>query len=273
MTLWQRILRALEVGFEAVLGRARERGDKSEAFTIGVIALGAKLSKADGQVTRDEVRAFREVFHVPEDQHENVGMLFNLARQDVAGFDGYARRIARLFDPRSPELERLMACLFHIASADGEVSPPELDFLAYVADIFGWSAAEFERLALIYRQDLEDDPFSFSGGTRRDWETIRKARNSLVYERDQLASLGLPDELWRCRQATRPDQCGFLPAERPLHRPALGRGLAPAEGRMVALTPGLVKIRAPETGCRVTPGGRPGDSAQSKPPPALRCRW
>ena len=58
MTLWQRILRALEVGFEAVLGRARERGDKSEAFTIGVIALGAKLSKADGQVTRDEVRAF-----------------------------------------------------------------------------------------------------------------------------------------------------------------------------------------------------------------------
>ena len=88
MTLWQRILRALEIGFEAVLGRARERGDKSEAFTIGVIALGAKLSKADGQVTRDEVRAFREVFHVPEDQHENVGMLFNLARQDVAGFDG-----------------------------------------------------------------------------------------------------------------------------------------------------------------------------------------
>ena len=198
MTLWQRILRALEVGFEAVLGRARERGDKSEAFTIGVIALGAKLSKADGQVTRDEVRAFREVFHVPEDQHENVGMLFNLARQDVAGFDGYARRIARLFDPRSPELERLMACLFHIASADGEVSPPELDFLAFVADIFGWSAAEFERLALIYRQDLEDDPFIILGVERdADWETIRKAHRSLVREHhpDQLASLGLPDEL------------------------------------------------------------------------------
>ncbi|MAV47723.1 MAG: hypothetical protein CBC49_000125, partial [Alphaproteobacteria bacterium TMED89] len=138
MTLWQRILRALELGIDVVLGRARDKGDKSEAFTIGVIALGAKLSKADGQVTRDEVRAFRDVFHVPEDQHENVAMLFNLARQDVAGFDGYARNVSKLFDPRSPELERLMACLFHIASADGEVSPPELDFLSYVAEIFGW---------------------------------------------------------------------------------------------------------------------------------------
>ena len=114
MTLWQRILRTLEIGFEAVLGRARERGDKSEAFTIGVIALGAKLSKADGQVTRDEVRAFREVFHVPEDQHENVGMLFNLARQDVAGFDGYARRIAAV-----PKNQLMMQKMF-----SGALWPP-----------------------------------------------------------------------------------------------------------------------------------------------------
>ena len=74
MTLWQRILRALELGIDVVLGRARAKGDKSEAFTIGVIALGAKLSKADGQVTRDEVRAFRDVFHVPEDQHEDSSL-------------------------------------------------------------------------------------------------------------------------------------------------------------------------------------------------------
>lgn len=198
MTLWQRILRALEHGIDAVLGRARDAGDKSEAFTIGVIALGAKLSKADGQVTRDEVRAFRDVFHVPDDQADNVAMLFNLARQDVAGFDGYARNVARLFDPRSPELERLMACLFHIASADGEVSPPELEFLGYVAEIFGWSDAEFERLALIYRQDLDDDPFVVLGVDRdADWDTIKKAHRSLVREHhpDQLASLGLPDEL------------------------------------------------------------------------------
>ena len=198
MTLWQRILRALELGIDAVLGRARAKGDKSEAFTIGVIALGAKLSKADGQVTRDEVRAFRDVFHVPEDQHENVAMLFNLARQDVAGFDGYARNVSKLFEPRSPELERLMACLFHIASADGEVSPPEMDFLGYVAEIFGWKPAEFERLALIYRQDLEDDPFVILGVERdASWNDIKKAHRSLVREHhpDQLASLGLPDEL------------------------------------------------------------------------------
>jgi len=36
------------------------------AFTVGVIALGAKMAKADGIVTRDEVLAFKEVFKVPE---------------------------------------------------------------------------------------------------------------------------------------------------------------------------------------------------------------
>ena len=35
------------------------------AFTVGVIALGAKMAKADGIVTDDEINAFKEVFKVP----------------------------------------------------------------------------------------------------------------------------------------------------------------------------------------------------------------
>ena len=73
-----------------------------------------------------------------------------------------------------------------------------MDFLGYVAEIFGWNPAEFERLALIYRQDLEDDPFVILGVERdASWSDIKKAHRSLVREHhpDQLASLGLPDEL------------------------------------------------------------------------------
>jgi DnaJ like chaperone protein len=37
------------------------------AFTVGgVIALGAKMAKADGLVTEDDVNAFKEAFKVPE---------------------------------------------------------------------------------------------------------------------------------------------------------------------------------------------------------------
>jgi hypothetical protein len=42
------------------------------AFTVGVIALGAKMAKADGVVTPDEVLAFKEVFKVPDGEMENV---------------------------------------------------------------------------------------------------------------------------------------------------------------------------------------------------------
>ena len=55
------------------------------------------MAKADGQVTRDEVSAFREVFHIPENALEQAARVFNLARQDVSGFELYARNIARMF--------------------------------------------------------------------------------------------------------------------------------------------------------------------------------
>src|SRR5271166_472281 len=71
--------------------------DKQVAFTVGVIALGAKMAKADGIVTRDEIEAFKEVFKVPPGEEQNVGRLFNFAKQDVAGYESYARQLYRLF--------------------------------------------------------------------------------------------------------------------------------------------------------------------------------
>src|SRR5271166_2247493 len=70
--------------------------DKQVAFTVGVIALGAKMAKADGIVTRDEIAAFKEVFKVPPGEEQNVGRLFNFAKQDVAGYESYARQLYRL---------------------------------------------------------------------------------------------------------------------------------------------------------------------------------
>ncbi len=64
--------------------------DKQVAFTVGVIALGAKMAKADGVVTRDEIQAFKEVFKIPKGEEQNVARIFNLAKQDVAGFELYA---------------------------------------------------------------------------------------------------------------------------------------------------------------------------------------
>ena len=197
--LFDRIGHLLEKGFDAAWRAGFRDGDRdperSEAFTVGVVALGAKLAKADGRVTRDEITAFKQVFHVPKSEERNVGRLFNLARQSVAGYEHYAVEIAKLFEPRSPVLERLMACLFHIASADGECSDEEMAFLLSVANIFGFIDEEFDRLSLVYRQDLTDNPFEILGlDESASLADARAQYRKLVREHhpDQLDSLGLP---------------------------------------------------------------------------------
>src|SRR5689334_10084205 len=78
-------------------------GLREIAFTIGVIALGAKMARVDGDVTRDEVEAFRSFFHVPPGEEKNVQRFFGLAKRDAAGFEPYARQVAALF-PDAPEI-------------------------------------------------------------------------------------------------------------------------------------------------------------------------
>ncbi len=117
--------------------------DKQVAFTVGVIALGAKMAKADGVVTRDEVEAFKEVFKIPPGEEHNVARLFNLAKQDVAGFEMYARQLDRLFHDNRALLTDVMDGLFHIAVADGKLHPNEERFLIAVSKEFGFTEQEF----------------------------------------------------------------------------------------------------------------------------------
>ncbi len=170
MSLWSRISEALSAlakgeGLGPVFDRLRatpEHGPgRSVGFTIAVIALGAKMAKADGQVTRDEVAAFRRVFTIPKSEESSAARVFNLARQDVAGFDSYARKIRAMFNPADRDVMiDLMEGLFHIALADGEFHPAEEAFLREVARIFGLGDACFRSLRARY---VNDDPYAVLG--------------------------------------------------------------------------------------------------------------
>ena len=104
-------------------------------FTMAIIALSAKLAKADGQVTRDEVAAFKKVFEIRPEDAPQVGHLYNIARQDTAGFETYARQIGRLFRDEPDMLRDVMTGLLLIAKADGVIDKSEHDFLAQVASV------------------------------------------------------------------------------------------------------------------------------------------
>ena len=208
MSIWSRISDALEAlrageGLTAVFDRLRSPPERSVAFTIAVIALGAKMAKADGQVTRDEVTAFREVFHIAAQDEAGAAKVFNLARQDAAGFEEYARRIRAMFSGQPDTLRDLLEGLFHIAMADGFYHPNENAFLEEVNRIFGVPEAEFNALRMRFAPDAPQDPYTVLGvDPRADFKEIRKAYLKLVRENhpDVMIARGLPEEAMRLAQ-------------------------------------------------------------------------
>jgi len=181
----------------AVFDQLRAPPERSVAFTIGVIALGAKLAKADGTVTRDEVAMFRAVFTIPASEEKNAARIFNLARQDVAGFDAYARKIAGLFPPGDPVLRDLLEGLFLVAMADGTFHPAEEAFLRDVAEAFGLGDRCFRVMLGRFVPGSDPDPFDMLELTpEADLQAAKSAYRRLVREShpDALRARGVPDE-------------------------------------------------------------------------------
>ena len=176
---------------------ARAQSERQVAFTIGVIALGAKMAKADGRVTRDEVAAFRQIFHVPPGEMANVARVFNLAKKDIAGYEAYAGQLAQLFGPGSEILEDVLDGLFHIAKADGVVHPSERAFLEQVARRFGFSGENFDRISARHIEPDEGDPYVMLGLNRGvDDEELKRVYRKLVRENhpDRMIARGVPEE-------------------------------------------------------------------------------
>jgi DnaJ like chaperone protein len=197
MSIWVKIAEQVTaLGSDIVAGLRRIAGksdagpadpERSVGFTIGMIALGAKMAKVDGAVTEREVKAFREVFHIPPDELPNVAYVFNLAKQEVAG----------LFGDQPGVLEDVLDGLFHIAKADGAVGQPEIAYLRNIADIFGLS----ERFRCIRARHVvatEDDPYVVLGvDPCVDNKELRRLFRQIVreYHPDRHIAAGMPKEM------------------------------------------------------------------------------
>jgi DnaJ like chaperone protein len=173
---------------------------REAAFAIAMIALSAKMAKADGVVSRSEVDAFCRIFTIPRGEERNVGRVYNLAKQDVAGFDAYAREIARLLADDPTTLEAVLDGLFDIARADGAVHERELAYLGEVGRLFGLDETAFARVRA--RHVIEDggDPYLILEADRSwDYNRLRRQYRKLVQENhpDRLMAHGVPEEFIR----------------------------------------------------------------------------
>ncbi|MFV0384035.1 TerB family tellurite resistance protein [Paracoccus sp. (in: a-proteobacteria)] len=201
-SFWRRIADRLA----AMLGRqpAATPPERSVAFTIAVIALGAKLAKADGTVRRSEVAAFRRLFIIPRSEEKNAARVFDLARQDVAGFDAWARRIAAMFPPGDAVLTDVLEGLCVIAVADGRMHEAEIAFIDEVGRIFGLTLAQITAIRARHDPNSGCPPCEILGisadtplpEARQRWRRLIREAHP-----DRAIARGLPPEAVRLAEA------------------------------------------------------------------------
>ena len=170
---------------------------RQAAFTLAIIVLSAKMAKADGQVTRDEIDTFKPIFEIPQKEMPDVGRLFNEARKDAEGFEPYAKQIGEMFVHDQAVRENLLGGLFQIALADGTVHPNELRFLKQVAYCFNLDENDFDRIRLGYIGSNITDPYQILGIDRSASDSkIKKTYRELSRRNhpDTLIAKGMPQE-------------------------------------------------------------------------------
>lgn len=202
MSIWTRISDALKAlasgeGLSALFDGLKTPPERSIGFTIAIIGLGAKMAKADGQVTREEVIVFRQIFQISAEDEDSAAKVFNLARQDVAGYEAYAAKIAAMFKNDREMLIDLLEGLVHIALADGHYHPKEDAFLENVTEIFGLEPRVFKCLRARHVPGMVPDPYSVLGiAPNASYDEIRARYRKLVKEShpDAMIARGLPEE-------------------------------------------------------------------------------
>ncbi|HEY9011406.1 MAG TPA: DnaJ family molecular chaperone [Devosia sp.] len=209
MSVWDRLSSVIgsfskRTGFAGSLANALDPdnwlpGGKDAAFTLALIALSAKMAVSDGVVQASELRAFHRTVEIPPAIEHQVQKVFELAQQDVAGYEFYAKKIGRFFMDSPDTLEHVLDGLFFIASADGMIHESELDYLRNVSSIFGFDDARFEQLASQHvLLDNSIDPYTVLGlAPDAPQDEIKRVYRLLVAEHhpDRLIAKGVPEEL------------------------------------------------------------------------------
>ena len=169
-----------------------------QVFALSLIVLSAKLSKADGQVIREELIAVKDKLKIPENELDQVGKIFNKAKEESTGYEPYATQIAQVYRGNLNVLEEVINILFYIAEADGNISKSELNMIENIARIFGLNEKQFNSIKESRKSSEKLNPYIVLESSSDDnIENIRKKYIKLSKEHhpDLLISKGVPEEV------------------------------------------------------------------------------
>ena len=169
-----------------------------QIFALSLIVLSAKLSKADGQVSKEELIAVKDKLKIPENEIDQVGKIFNKAKNESTGYKPYAKQIAQIYRGNLNVLEEVINILFYIAEADGSISQSELIMIEDISKIFGLSGSQFNSLKESRKSSDKLNPYIVLESNPDDsLNEIRKRYIKLSKEHhpDLLLSKGVPPEV------------------------------------------------------------------------------
>ena len=176
----------------------RSFAQPQQIFALSLIILSAKLSKADGQVSKEELIAVKDKLKIPENELDQVGKIFNKAKEESTGYEPYAQQIAQIYKENLNILEEVINILFYIAEADGDVSSSELRMIEHIAQIFGLNESQFNGIKESRKSSGNLNPYIvLESNPNDDIKTIRARYLKLSKEHhpDLLISKGVPQEV------------------------------------------------------------------------------
>ena len=169
-----------------------------QVFAMALIILTAKLAKADGQVSKEELIAVKNKLKIPDHEMVQVGKIFNKAKEDSLDYKPYAQQIAQIYRNNPAVLDEVINILFYIAEADGKVSDSEITMIRNIAGIFGINQNRFESIRESRKDSDKLNPYIVLGcSSNDDFVTIRKKYLKLSKEHhpDVLMNKGVPPEV------------------------------------------------------------------------------
>ena len=172
--------------------------NSQQVFAISLVILTAKLAKADGQVSKEELMAIKEKLKIPDNEIKQVGKIFNKAKEDSLGYEPYAQQISNIYKNSPQVLDEVINILFYIAESDGKVSESETLMIGNIATIFGITNVQLESIKESRKSSDKLNPYIVLGCTPQDeFSTIRKKYLKLSKEHhpDVLIGKGVPKEV------------------------------------------------------------------------------
>ena len=193
------------VGSRMSENRTRRRNpnnfDHQVAFFAALFACFAKISKADGVVSKEEVRKIEEFistkFNLDKEQRNFAINIFQKAKDENVSFEAYAKQLYSLLKQSPNSLLIFYELLFELAMADGELHPAEEKILKKVSNIFKLPLNTFKDLYEKYVSNIIDHYQILGVNKNMSFSEIRKVylKKRKEFHPDMLISKGLPEEL------------------------------------------------------------------------------